>query len=74
MKNWVLVLGMDVANDPTGTIDRTKNFWYYLEDLYLWNIFMPDNDSILRSVHQIKVGYPLLQLFGTCFLNRCTHM
>ena len=34
---------MDVENDALGTKYRTKKFWYYLEDIHLRIIFMPNS-------------------------------
>ena len=38
-----LVRGMAMENDATGTTERTKKFWYYLVDIHLRIIFMPDS-------------------------------
>ena len=38
-----LVRGMDVENDAAGIKERTKKCWYYLEDIHLGIIFMPDS-------------------------------
>ena len=35
--------GMDVENDAAGIKERTKKCWYYLEDIHLRIIFMPDS-------------------------------
>ena len=39
----LVVRGMDMTNDAAGIKERTKTFWYYLEDILLRIIFMPDS-------------------------------